>query len=133
MIKYDLNKKHALICTDESQTEKEHKDSCDINIMLKKAFKGQQIRMSSSQPIYGHDDTTISGLDHRINKQRTEEELSQTFNDVEFSEKEKELFHPEIQKKFKIKVKKNQANNDESNDDKKPKTNDPDPKISNPS
>lgn len=116
-INYNLNKPYALKNDKPSLTEPEHKESCDINVMLRRVHNGQQVRVSRNQPQYGHDDTTIDGLSHRINKQNLEQDLQQTFNSHEFSPEEADALPGQVKQRFKIKIKKS-ATNDDSNDDK---------------
>lgn len=62
-------------------TEQEHKDSCDINKMLKNASRGAEIRGNPNQTRYGYDDTTMDGLTLRMQKAQLEAEISKFAND----------------------------------------------------
>ena len=66
--------KHAFNTEGVSLTEPEHESSCDINIMVKSALRGLQVR-SGPQPQFGYDDTTLDAVTHRIQKQELENEL----------------------------------------------------------
>lgn len=112
--------KFAFYTEGDSLTEQEHKDSCDINIMIKQAANGQPIRMDDGGT-YGYDDTTMTALDHKILKQQLEEELGEVAESHEFSEEELNLIPAQVKKKFGFKTKKkaDTANkNDELNDEK---------------
>lgn len=63
--------------------EQEHIDSCDINKMLGNLIRGQEVRGSHQAP-YGHDDTTMDGVQFRIQKAQLEQELS--LGEKEFEE-----------------------------------------------
>lgn len=84
--------------------EQEHKDSCDINKMIKNVQRGLDIRGSGPQQ-YGYDDTTMDALTLRIQKQQLEEELKRAQN-IEFTEEEIKHIPEQVQKKFKFKTKK---------------------------
>ena len=101
----------------ESLTEQEHKDSCDINIMLRNAARGFNIRMSSSQPIYGSDDMTLDTLQHRINIEKAEADLQHVADNVEFTPEEFNMIPEVVKRKFKFKVKKKQQSESAKNDD----------------
>lgn len=106
-----------------SLTEQEHKTSCDINVILHRAARGQLVFGSNRTPQYGHDDLTMDGVSHRILRDQTEAELSRLARTTEFDEEELKKISPEIQKKFGFKQKKSvqpvAPKNDESNNDKK--------------
>lgn len=106
-IKY-LHTKYAFNTTGPSLTEQEHKDSCDINIMIKSVQRGQQIRGSAKPSVYGYDDTTIDGVQHRIQKQQLEESLTDFTRKNELDTKELKLIPPQVQQKFGFKEKKAQ-------------------------
>lgn len=103
-----IRKRVQLKCTDPSLTETEHADSCDINKMIKKVLKGQQVR-GGAPAIYGHDDLTMDGLSHRIMKAQTEEELQSIAQTHEFTQQELDLIPKSLQEKFKFKVRKPEA------------------------
>lgn len=118
---------------EESLTEQEHKDSCDINIMMRKINNGQQIRTANSELLYGYDDTTMDGLQHRIMKQKIEQDLQQISQDQEFTEAELNVIPESVKQKFKLRKKVPQNDPNEKQD---PKTQNPDPTLkpdSNPS
>ena len=105
-----------------SLTEQEHKESCDINIMVKSALRGQQIR-GGKNPEFGYDDTTMSGLELRIQKQNLEEQLSS--GEKEFEESIFNSIPQVIREKFGFKIKQTTIpaqKNDDSNDEKKEPT-----------
>lgn len=110
--------KHARKFEEDSLTEQEHKDSCDINLMLKAASRGQDIRTRKTSD-YGHDDLTMDALSMRIQKADLEEKLLS--GQKEFTQKELDLFPEEIRKKFGYKLKKEppkpEPQNDELNDE----------------
>lgn len=110
--------KHAYYTDPESLTEQEHADSCDINIMIRNAQRGHDIR-GGPAPVYGHDDLTIDGVQHRIRKEQTERELAEIARTQEFTEEElsQMRLNPEQQKKFGFKVKKKAAPPPAKNDD----------------
>lgn len=100
--------------------EQEHKDSCDINKMLRNAARGIQVRGNSAEPVYGYDDTTLDGVTHRINKQNLERELKKTAETAELSEEELKLIPESIKKQFGFKAKKvkgQKTKNDDLNDE----------------
>lgn len=108
--------KYATQIIGESLTEQEHLDSCDINKMLKAASRGQHVR-GGKTPKFGFDDTTMDGLQHRIQKQRLENELQQTFSNHEFTEEQINAIPDSVKEKFagKIKLrKKDAAKNDQT-------------------
>lgn len=92
---------------EEELTEPEHADSCDINKIMKSIHRGQPVR-AGSQPRYGIDDTTMSGLEFRIQKQKLETELAQVSETHEFSEEELSHIHPKVRENFKFKTRKKQ-------------------------
>ncbi|AZL82943.1 hypothetical protein [Apis mellifera associated microvirus 61] len=107
-----------------SLTEQEHKNSCDINIMLKNAARGMQIR-GGSQPRYGFDDTTLDGVSHRIQKEQVEASLRDAAQNNEFDENELKHIPPDLQKKFGFKTKKGSTKPAAQNDDDKTTTKKP--------
>lgn len=102
MIMYEPTK-HAFFCTGESLTEPEHMESCDINTMVRNAARGLQVR-GGPQPVFGYDDTTMDGVQFRIQKEALEKELQASAkNEIEpqFAD-----FIPEsVKKKFGFKTK----------------------------
>jgi len=84
--------------------EQEHKDSCDINKMIAKAARGQDIRGNPSEQIYGYDDTTMDGLTHRINKEQLERELQSTMSTELFTQEEISLMPKSVVERFKPRV-----------------------------
>lgn len=109
--------KHAFYTEGDSLTEQEHADSCDINIMLKSAARGLQVR-GSGEPQYGYDDTTMDAVQFRIQKARLEEELAETAKANEFLEKELDLIPKSIREKFGFKKKTVPESPASKNDDK---------------
>lgn len=110
----------AIYTKGESLTEQEHKDSCDINKMVRNAARGLPVR-GSGEPRYGYDDTTMDGVSMRIEKERLERELKALANENELSEKELAMVPASVRKKIQFKTKKEkpeQQKNDELNDDK---------------
>lgn len=118
--------KHAIYPDGESLTEQEHKDSCDINKMIRDAHKGRQVR-GGSQPRYGFDDTTVDPINFRIQKEQIENDLSATAKAHEFSPEELKHVHPDVQKKFGFRTKK--APPDPPKNDQTKKTDLPEPKL----
>lgn len=135
-IKYQ-HSKHALINNEESLTEQEHLESCDINIMIYNAHRGMEIP-GGGPTEGGYDDTTLSGLDLRI-------QLDQDLNKMAeegITKEEYNNLHPTIRrtKKFKLKKtqeeldyedyksKKSSQNNDKTTKQEDTKT-DPPPKV----
>lgn len=116
-LKYDPSKiPHATEVTQESITEQEHKDSCDINKMLKSAQRGLQVR-GGPPPVFGPDDTTMTGLQFRQEKARLEHELAESAKAQEYLEGELNHIPPDIRKKFGFKQKKDQPQTAQTNDD----------------
>lgn len=93
--------------------EQEHKDSCDINKMIKNVQRGLEIRGSGPQQ-YGYDDTTMDALTLRIQKQQLEEELKKA-QSIEFTEEELKAIPDKVKQKFKFKTK--AKNESKKNDD----------------
>lgn len=120
--------KHAIFPEGETLTEQEHKDSCDINLMLRHAGRGLQVR-GGPQPEYGYDDTTMDAVRFRIEKDRLEKDLSSAAKSEEFSEEQISLIPEPVRKKFGFKAKKSAKEqvppNDKQNDEKG--TNSPEP------
>lgn len=114
--------KHAFVTKGAPLTEQEHKDSCDINKMLKASSRGLQVRGSKNEPRYGFDDTTLDGVQFRIKKQELEAELSEISAKHEFSPEELEHIPPDVKKKFKFKTKKADQKTPPKNDDDKTTT-----------
>lgn len=101
-------------------TEQEHKNSCDINKMIKNAHRGLPVRGGYS-PQYGYDDMTMDGVQFRIQKAELEKSLHEV-SETEFSQREFDLIPKEIREKFKFKVKK-EATDDQNamvNEQKRP-------------
>lgn len=96
--------KFAFYTEGEPLTEPEHKNSCDINKMIKNAHRGLPVR-GGYTPRYGYDDTTLDGVRFRIEKAQLEDDLKQSSKN-EFTEKEFELIPSSIREKFNFKVKK---------------------------
>lgn len=121
-IKYEPGE-HAIYCenneiTDKAWTETEHKDSCDINLMLKNAAKGVQVRTGQG-PIYGFDDTTMDPVTFRNEMQTLQQEMGNISENMEFTEEEIQVIPEKIKKQFKFKTKKIDKQNDAiKNDDK---------------
>lgn len=111
--------KFATIIDDESPTEQEHKDSCDINKMMLSLSRGLEVR-GSRVPQYGYDDTTMDGVQFRVEKERLERDLAETARSHEFSEEEFEALPEAVRKKFDFKKK--QAKKPDANDDDKTTT-----------
>lgn len=108
-IHYDIKPKfYDLVFDEENEiTEQEHKNSCDINLMMKALHHGMQVR-GQEPASYGYDDLTLTGLDHRINKQKLEDELFKISKEHEFSEEEFEKIPTDVKKMFEFKVRKKQ-------------------------
>lgn len=94
---------YAQHCDEESLTEPEHADSCDINIMVSRAARGLDIRGNAITPQYGHDDLTMDALQFRIQKQKIENELAEAAEKHEFQEEEFKLIPESMKNKFKFK------------------------------
>lgn len=109
--------KYATKIKGESLTEQEHKDSCDINLMMRSINRGQMVRgKAHGDWVDGKsfDDMNMDGLTHRIRKDRIERELEKQFRETEFSAEEAEAIPPSVKKKYgdKIRIKKAQKNNE---------------------
>jgi len=114
---------------EKSLTETEHTDSCDPNLMLKNAARGQQIR-GGGPTTYGHDDLTMDGLTHRINKANSEAELREIAETHEFTQEELDQMPKKVQEKFKFKVrKKEETKLAPKNDDQTTKNEPPKPPL----
>lgn len=127
-IKYQ-HSKFAFQCTGEKLTEQEHKDSCDINRMIRNAIRGNPVRTQKIPPWRDGltDDMNRSGLSHRIEKQKLESQLSELAKTDLHPEALKEI--PEsLQKKFGFKSKKPKP---AKNDDDQTTTKKADPKAQN--
>lgn len=112
--------KHAFNTVGASLTEPEHAPSCDINKMIKDAKRGLQVR-GGKQPRFGYDDTTMDGVQFRIQKAETEKYLSD-LADGQLEEDELKHIPDSIKKKFGFKAKpkaqqKPAQNDDDLNDD----------------
>lgn len=105
MAKLYLSSDYAIYPEGNSLTEQEHTDSCDINKMVKNAARGLQVR-GGPQPQFGYDDTTLTGLDVRIQKQQLEESLHKISSENEFSPEELQHIPNDVKSKFKFKTKK---------------------------
>lgn len=134
--------KHAWYPSGETLTEQEHKNSCDVNLMLKAAARGQAI---ATRPIgqwddRGVDDMNMSRLDILVQKQQLEEDLaSYSQQDKELDQALFDAIPAAIREKFDFTLKKQSKaglKNDDLNDEKQPvqktklkkaKTPDPDP------
>lgn len=88
----------------ESMTEQEHKDSCDINKMMRNLDRGLEVRGGGSG-IYGYDDTTMDAVQFRNEKARLEDELAQTSEALEFTEEELNAIPKAVREKYKFKKK----------------------------
>lgn len=108
--------KYAVYPVGDSLTEQEHKDSCDINIMLRNNSRGLQIRGGGSTD-YGYDDTTMDAVQFRILKAALEEQLLN--GQKEFTQPELDLLPPDVIKKFGYTLKKQAIPvlNDDQNDE----------------
>lgn len=111
--------------------EQEHKKSCDINNMIKDLLRGIDVRGNAIPPQYGYDDTTLSGLDHRIQKQELEDQLRESAK-TEFSEEEFNLIPQSIREKFGFKKKPQQKNDDQTTNSASPTPPNPNPSPNNP-
>lgn len=122
-LQYDPTKvKHATPVDSVSMTEPEHLESCDINKMVRDAARGIQVRGSSRDPVFGHDDTTMDGVQFRILKEETERNLSDLARQNEFSPDELKHMPAHVQKKFGFKTKKAPKPDPALNDDDKTTT-----------
>lgn len=112
--------KFAFHTEGEPLTEQEHKASCDINKMIKNAHRGLPVR-GGYAPRYGYDDTTLDGVQFRIQKQMVEDNLNEV-SKTEFTQKEFDLIPKDIREKFKFRVKADptDAPNATTNDQKRP-------------
>lgn len=111
--------KFAFSTEGDSLVEPEHKDSCDINRMIRDAHRGLQVR-GGKKPVFGYDDTTLDAVQFRIQKAETEQYLKDLANE-QLDEDELKHIPESIKKKFGFKAKKAQQkpaqNNDDLNDD----------------
>lgn len=94
--------KHAFYTEGDSLTEQEHKDSCDINKMIRSIERGQNVRGGGSTT-YGFDDVNMDGVQHRILKAEIESQLSN--GPKEFEKEELDLIPDQVRKKFGFKQK----------------------------
>lgn len=99
----------------EDLTEQEHKESCDINVMIRNVQNGIEARGRVAPIEEGYDDTTMSGLDFRITKANLERELAQVAESHEFTEDELKMMPPKVAEKYRFKTKAKQS---VTNDDK---------------
>lgn len=108
---------YAFFTEGESLTETEHAPSCDINLMLRNAARGLNVRGSYNPGTYGYDDTTMDGVQFRIQKEQIESELQQLQDgDHEFTEQELaaiDKISPHLRKKYNLKIK-SQKNDDQT-------------------
>jgi len=82
----------------EGVTEQEHKDSCDINKMIKAVNNGQMVRQANMGPWFDNpdgtpgafDDTNLDGLHHRIRRQRM---IDQVILDIKSGPMDQEAFN----------------------------------------
>lgn len=125
--------KHAFFTEGLSLTEQEHAKECDINVMLKKAARGLPVAGGAPQ-LYGHDDLTVDGVQHRINLEASHAELSRLARENEFDEDELKRIPLSVIKKFGFKAKKKDPtpkpaskNDDDLNDDEIQPSPDPQP------
>lgn len=121
-IKYQFSK-HATVNDEESLTEQEHKDSCDINLMLKAAQRGQMFRTSAVGQ-YGHEDMNMTQLQMRITKQQIEEEFENLPKD-HFSEEDLKKIPLALIKKHGFVPKQEEKREKSKNAIKPPKTKEP--------
>lgn len=119
-LQYKLSKHATITETEEfpDLTEQEHKNSCDINVMMKSLARGVEVR-GNGNLTYGYDDTTMSGLELRIQKQNLERDLAETAATHEFDEEEFKQIPEHLQKKFGFKQK--QGSKEPDQNDVKPK------------
>lgn len=96
--------KHAKIITQPSLTEEEHGPSCDINLMLKNAARGMQIRGAGYHPISGVDDLTMDAITYHQMKSENLENLRSLAQGNEFSEEVLKTLPQKIREKFGFKV-----------------------------
>lgn len=114
---------HPVALDGEPSTEQEFKESCDINIMLRNAHRGQQLRGGGSTT-YGHDDIGMDATALRIQKADLEEALLS--GQKEFTAEQLAVIPKHIQEKFGYKLKasspepKNNDLNDENGEENKP-------------
>lgn len=115
--------KYAWYPTGESLTEQEHKKSCDVNLMLAAAARGQAI---ATRPIgqwddSGVDDMSMDRLQLEIQKQELSEALAESAK-TELPEEALNLIPEGIRKKFGFRAQKKSAQgqpkNNDLNDDK---------------
>lgn len=101
---------------DSSLTEQEHKDSCDINLMIKNILAGRMVR-GGTNGIYGYDDVNMTGLQHRINKQNINEAIEDLVNNREVTEEqllEFQKINPKLAKRLKVRKKEANVNDDKT-------------------
>lgn len=94
--------KFAVECHGDKLTEQEHKDSCDINKMIRSAARGLPVRQRQIPPWRDglSDDLNQSGLSHRIRKQQIESELSDLALKNELDPETLAKIPPAVQKRF---------------------------------
>lgn len=131
--KYPVSK-YATHNTEPSLTEQEHKDSCDINVMMKAVNRGYTVRGALHEARYGVDDMNYDRMQHEMTKEQINAHFASLPSDHEFSPEELSLIPKDLIKKFGLKVKKAQAHAAKNNDDKttmknaaqpKPESNEP--------
>lgn len=91
-----------------SLTEQEHKDSCDINKMVRSAKRGMQVRGSGNPVRYGFDDMTLDSVQFRISKQQAEEDMDEIIGNSELTDGDVETLKrvaPGVAKKYESKIK----------------------------
>lgn len=113
--------KHAYYCDPETLTEQEHKNDCDINVIIKRAHNGHMVNMSNRSPVYGFDDINLDGLKHRILKQETKEELEELITSQEFDAKDVEILTKNLPESLvkRLKIKKQEEVNQKTELNKK--------------
>lgn len=95
---------NAVINDEASLTEQEWKDSCDINKMIRGALKGAIMNGSPNPAVFGYDDTTLDGVTHRINLQKSHEAMEKLSKE-ELEPLAYENIPDHIRKKFKLRKK----------------------------
>lgn len=96
--------KHAFVTEGESLCEPEHADSCNINLMLRDAKRGLQVR--GGKPVrYGYDDTTMDSVQYRLQKEKAEKSLKDFASKAELTEEQLQKIPKKIREKFGFKTK----------------------------
>lgn len=101
------NPPDAIMPVGESLTEQEFADSCDINKMVRNMLNGMPAR-AGDPVLYGYDDTTIDGLQHRINLQKAkeiEQELEEFAKNNEVEDVVFDAFNEHLRQKIKLRKK----------------------------